>query len=79
MEVQKANYADEYIELLRDQYEKIDNEVWYEIIDKHVEYSQETKDSVAKAEQNIAINKQKLIPLANEVDGLQADLDIIDR
>ena len=38
MAEKKGNYADDYIELLRDQLEKVNNEVWYEIIDIHKEY-----------------------------------------
>ena len=39
MSQKKGNYADDYIELLRDELEKVNNEVWYEIIDIKKEYS----------------------------------------
>ena len=60
MEREKTDYADDYIELLRDQYEKIDNEVWYEIIDKHKEYPEQDKKAVENAKVTITKNKELL-------------------
>ena len=53
MSKKKSNYADDYIELLRDQLEKINNEVWYEIVDIHKEYSEEIKTDVEDMKKNI--------------------------
>ena len=79
MEREKTDYADDYIELLRDQYEKIDNEVWYEIIDKHKEYPEQDKKAVENAKVTITKNKELLKPKTQEAERLKADLTVVDR